>query len=53
MRVVIDEVEAEVVPESRAPVARSEPQEPPPPEPVAVRSVLARLAARAARVRAD
>jgi hypothetical protein len=54
VRVVIEDVEAEIVPESRAPVARREtPEEAPPIEPAGVRGLMARLAVRAARVRAD
>jgi uncharacterized protein (DUF2126 family) len=54
MAIVIDEVEAEVVPELRAAIARTESQdEAPAPEPAVVRRVLRRLAVRAARVRAD
>jgi hypothetical protein len=54
MAVVIDDVEAEVVPESRAQIVSTEAREEPPVlEPAAVRGVLRRLAVRAARVRAD
>ena len=54
MAVVIDDVEVEVVPESRMPGARTESQEEPPQlEPAVVRRILRRLAVRAARVRAD